>query len=48
MPELRTFLGALGDGVDLVTATDELLRIGHSSGTSLAIGALVAARAVAR
>ena len=48
VPELRTFLTALGGGVDLVPATDELLRIGHSSGTSLAIGALVAARAVAR
>ena len=48
VPELRTFLTALGDGVGLVPATDELLEIGHSSGTSLAIGALVAARAVAR
>ena len=48
VPELRTFLRALGDGVDLVTATDALLRIGHSSGTSLAVGALVAARAVTR
>ena len=48
VPELRTFLTALGSGRDLGTATDELLQIGHSSGTSLAIGALVAARAVAR
>ena len=48
IPELTRFLVALGDGVDVVAATDELLRIGHSSGTSLAMGALVAARAVAR
>jgi hypothetical protein len=49
VPELRTFLRALGDDrVDLLAATDALLRLGHSSGTSLAVGALVAARAVAR
>jgi hypothetical protein len=48
VPQLAHFLTALGDGAELVAATDELLRIGHSSGTALAVGALVAARAAAR
>jgi Protein of unknown function (DUF2877) len=47
VPELTDFLLALDGRSDLPAATDALLGIGHSSGTALAIGALVAARMAA-
>lgn len=44
VPELTDLLLALDGRHDVPAATDALLRIGHSSGTALAMGALVAAR----
>jgi len=44
LPEVTRLLVAMSEGRGIATAAAELVRVGHTSGTALAIGAVAAAR----